>query len=151
MKEQVISRKKFPFPLDFDSMQKRRSSLQVVFEFFYESTAARFYEYLFRSSPEKDQTLLHECQANHRSSEDTIDVGKSSVQESEEDSCNSDLKQDGKPLPKVPPCSEDDSGTEDGSEDCVATEWDKGDGGVCLLYTSPSPRDNLPSRMPSSA
>ena len=22
---------------------------------------------------------------------------------------------------------------------------------VCLLYTSPSPRDNLPSRMPSSA
>ena len=23
--------------------------------------------------------------------------------------------------------------------------------GVCLLYTSPSPRDNLPSRMPSSA
>ena len=24
-------------------------------------------------------------------------------------------------------------------------------GGSCLLYTSPSPRDNLPSRMPSSA
>ena len=24
-------------------------------------------------------------------------------------------------------------------------------GGLCLLYTSPSPRDNLPSRMPSSA
>ena len=23
--------------------------------------------------------------------------------------------------------------------------------GTCLLYTSPSPRDNLPSRMPSSA
>ena len=23
--------------------------------------------------------------------------------------------------------------------------------GICLLYTSPSPRDNLPSRMPSSA
>ena len=22
---------------------------------------------------------------------------------------------------------------------------------ICLLYTSPSPRDNLPSRMPSSA
>ena len=24
-------------------------------------------------------------------------------------------------------------------------------GDICLLYTSPSPRDNLPSRMPSSA
>ena len=26
-----------------------------------------------------------------------------------------------------------------------------GTGKTCLLYTSPSPRDNLPSRMPSSA
>ena len=28
---------------------------------------------------------------------------------------------------------------------------DDGDGGVCLLYTSPSPRDQRGSRMPSSA
>ena len=26
-----------------------------------------------------------------------------------------------------------------------------GDGGICLLYTSPSPRDQVVSRMPSSA
>ena len=32
------------------------------------------------------------------------------------------------------------------------TKWDIGDGhATCLLYTSPSPRDGLLSRMPSSA
>ena len=32
----------------------------------------------------------------------------------------------------------------------VLTDWD-GDGDLCLLYTSPSPRDQRGSRMPSSA
>ena len=30
-------------------------------------------------------------------------------------------------------------------------EWQDGTSGICLLYTSPSPRDGLLSRMPSSA
>ena len=33
----------------------------------------------------------------------------------------------------------------------VTYDIDFGDGNVCLLYTSPSPRDNRTSRMPSSA
>ena len=38
-------------------------------------------------------------------------------------------------------------------EDAAAEERNGhcGPGLTCLLYTSPSPRDNLPSRMPSSA
>ena len=32
----------------------------------------------------------------------------------------------------------------------ISEIWDKGKAAVCLLYTSPSPRDGLLSRMPSS-
>ena len=35
--------------------------------------------------------------------------------------------------------------------DVVLLWWRDGDGDLCLLYTSPSPRDGLLSRMPSSA
>ena len=37
--------------------------------------------------------------------------------------------------------------------DCIGNHISRGSESisVCLLYTSPSPRDNLPSRMPSSA
>ena len=41
------------------------------------------------------------------------------------------------------------------SEEALLANWDQeglgADGVVCLLYTSPSPRDGLLSRMPSSA
>ena len=33
----------------------------------------------------------------------------------------------------------------------ISWKWVKGHAGICLLYTSPSPRDQRGSRMPSSA
>mgnify|MGYP003309749094 CR=1 FL=1 len=37
------------------------------------------------------------------------------------------------------------------AEQTVVAHLDEGDGSDCLLYTSPSPRDGLLSRMPSSS
>ena len=37
------------------------------------------------------------------------------------------------------------------ADKCGFDQWSKGKTVICLLYTSPSPRDGLLSRMPSSA
>ena len=60
----------------------------------------------------------------------------------------------GTPIVNIPGCVE---AHKDNSENVnLKNEDDKGvmtlcDAGTCLLYTSPSPRDGLLSRMPSSA
>ena len=59
----------------------------------------------------------------------------------------------GAPIPgnMNPSCMVNDTADLDDDFDGVYDHWDIDDDNDCLLYTSPSPRDGLLSRMPSSA
>ena len=50
-----------------------------------------------------------------------------------------------------PPVAAATPGFSNGNPICLTDASDAGNNGFCLLYTSPSPRDGLLSRMPSSA